>query len=89
MENIIEKYRPVDCGFYDHLEHFATLREKIDVVYKENDRIKTIKEAIISDLSGGRNGEFVHLNRDEHIIRADFLISVGGINLDDFNHCFV
>lgn len=79
-------YIPVNCAFHDHLEHFATLRKEVAVEYLENDQVLK-STGVIIDLTGGRQGEYIHLKTSEEVkqIRMDYLRSVGGIVQDDFD----
>lgn len=83
----MKKYQPVNCAFHDYLEHFATLKQGITIVYKQGDELMTLSNKIITNLSGGRNGEYLHFFEAgvEQKIRLDDLISVGGIQLSDFS----
>ncbi|MFK8038763.1 MAG: hypothetical protein AB8B74_10770 [Crocinitomicaceae bacterium] len=89
MTTVIKPYTPINCAFHDYLEHFATLGKLVAIVYTDHrtSEIETIEKAIITDLTGGRNGEYSHIEFDnqEVIIRNDFLISVGGIKVADFD----
>ena len=88
MSAIIKPYSPINCAFHDYLEHFATLRKQVVIVYKDEitSKVETISDAVIVDLSGGRDGEFSHIKfpAGEIIIRNDYLISVGDIKMSDF-----
>lgn len=87
------KYIPINCAFHDYLEHFATLRQPVNIVYNDEVSLRTeiIQEAVIFDLTGGRDGEFTHVRylEGEKKIRNDYLISVDGIKLAslDENSC--
>ncbi|MFK8046779.1 MAG: hypothetical protein AB8B72_14870 [Crocinitomicaceae bacterium] len=84
-----EPYIPINCEFHDYLEHFATLKQAITIVYKDEitSKKEIIENAFIVDLTGGRNGEFSHIRYQagEKIIRNDYLISVGDVKMSDFN----
>lgn len=77
---------PVNCSFYDYLEHFCIRKEKVTLIYRELDEIKPLENQVIFDLSGGSKGEYIHIkpNGIEQLIRMDQLISVGDIRLSDF-----
>ena len=84
-------YQPIDCSFYDYLEHYTTLRARIKVVYHSvENKIIQIENARIVNLTGGRNGEYVHLETPETpkniVIRMDYLISVGEAKAASFNN---
>ena len=86
----MKKYQPIKCGFHDYLEHFATLREPVSVVYQDMGRVIELQDVVIHDLSGGRDGEFIHIMKDtkEKLIRMDYLISISGINSNHFTENF-
>ncbi len=69
------------------MEHFCIRKEKVPLIYRELDEIKTLENQVIFDLSGGSKGEYIHLkpNGIEELIRMDQLISVGDIQLSDFD----
>ena len=82
-------YIPINCAFHDYLEHFATLRQLVTIVYIDEKSLKkvVINQAMIVDLTGGRNGEFSHVKfpGGNKIIRNDYLISVGDVKASDFD----
>ena len=84
-----KKYKPISCAFHDYLEHYATLRQPVKIVYKNrlNHNVETVNEAVIYDLTGGREGEFTHFRsaNGEVIVRNDDLISVGDHRLSDYD----
>lgn len=88
MKTVNKPYRPINCAFHDYLEHFATLRQPITIVYSDENtaEIITLTEAVIANLSGGREGEFSHITypEGEIIIRNDYLVAVGNIKMSDF-----
>ncbi len=89
MTSLKTKYIPINCAFHDYLEHFASLRKLVTVVYKDEvtESLVRIDNAIIFDLTGGRDGEYTHLkhNGQEEIVRNDYLVSVDDIRLSDFD----
>ena len=89
MHSTNKPYTPINCAFHDYLEHFATLRQSVVIVYKDEitSKVETILDGVIFDLTGGRNGEFSHIKfpGGEIILRNDYLISVGNIKMSDFD----
>lgn len=69
------------------MEHFCIRKEKVTLIYRELDEIKTLENQVIFDLSGGSKGEYIHIkpNGIEQPIRMDHLISVGDIRRSDFD----
>ncbi len=88
----MKDYIPVNCAFHDYLEHFATIRETVSVKYFQENKEQRA-EGVIIDLSGGRNGEFIHLSAVggvEKIIRMDYILSINDITQTDFGtDCFI
>lgn len=78
-------YKPVNCGFYDFFEHFATLREKVTITYVLGEEIKK-RQGIITDLTGGRAGEYLHLktSTEEIKLRMDYIIAINDIKAADY-----
>lgn len=83
----METYTPVNCTFYDYMEHFCIRKAVIPIVYKEGHEQKTLENQSIVDLSGGSKGEYIHVMVEGEMrkIRMDQLISVGEIYLKDFD----
>lgn len=88
MRAIKKAYVPINCELHDYLEHFATLGQSIDIVYSDEftRSCEMIKDAVIFDLTGGRNGEFTHIRfpGGERKIRNDYLISINEVKCVDF-----
>lgn len=73
------KYQPIDCSFYDRLEHYAVLGRQVNIVYRDPDGVTIEKLATIKDLRNSKDEEFLYT--DDLItdpIRLDNLISVDG-----------
>ena len=72
----IPKYLPIDCNYYDRLEHWATLKE---VVLIESRSLGNCSGVII-DLYTTNGMEFLRL--DNNIgMRLDDIIAVNGIEM--------
>ncbi len=92
MNDTLNTYTPINCGFHDYLEHFATLRSKVTLIYKDGDKTITLKNAVLFDLSGGRNGEYAHVRTSEREfrLRMDYIISIDEIkatSIKTHNYC--
>lgn len=75
-------YHPIDCSFYDRLEHYAVLRKKICIRFTDTDGQLLEKIAVIADLKSMPDGEYFFMDlKDTQPIRLDRLISVDGHNL--------
>ena len=88
----MEKYLPIDCNFYDLIEHFATLKQVVQIEYlDENDKLQSIK-TIIVDTQTTKDGEYMLLKpymEQVTKIRMDAIISIEDKRLADFNSCQV
>lgn len=73
----METYKPINCGYHDYLEHFATLKSYIRIQYFDDIHAVRTTDAIITDLQLKNGEEFAILSSGEEI-RLDQLISVGG-----------
>ena len=72
-----ENYTPIDCNFYDRLEAWSTLREKVTIrVHEEEVFTGVIKNLFIKDKI-----EFLLLDSGIEI-RLDLIVSVNEIPLD-------
>lgn len=87
METKNANYQPIDCGYFDYMEHYATLKKPITIRYFENEDIVELKHQVIINISGGRNGEYIHvrINGTEQKIRMDKIISVDGVEAANFS----
>ncbi|AFM03073.1 hypothetical protein Fleli_0609 [Bernardetia litoralis DSM 6794] len=88
MQN--QKYIPVDCGFYDNLEAFATTQKIIEINYLDTDYDKIINQTIkVKDLETKNGEEFMifeetknsESNSEKIKIRLDRLINIDGIEV--------
>ena len=80
-------YKPISCTFHDHLEHYATNRDQVTIVFEDNGESRTLEGVRIMDIIGGREGEFIQFinGGSEMLVRLDSLISVNDKILADFN----
>lgn len=84
MQN--QKYIPVDCGFYDNLEAFATTQKIIEINYLDSDYEAIINQKIkVKDLETKNGEEFmifeVESTKQKIKIRLDRLINIDGIEV--------
>ncbi len=75
-------YQPISCDFHSELELFALRHRPVEIIYRQDDAVSTIYEAI-QDLFT-RNGEEFLLLPNGNEIRLDQLISVGGKELANY-----
>lgn len=72
-----EKYKPIDCNYYDLLLDRATRKVGVELVYfSEGERI--LKSCTFKDVYTKKGEEFLLLGTGE-LIRLDQIISVDGI----------
>lgn len=84
MQN--RNYIPVDCGFYDNLEAFATTQQLVEINYLDSTYNIVIHQKIkIKDLETKNGEEFmifeVESNKEKIKIRLDRLIDIDGIEV--------
>ena len=72
-------YVPIDCGFYDRLEAWATLRENVRI--KQLDQ-EALIEGVIKDLYIREKVEYLQLDTGKEV-RLDTIESVNDIILTD------
>ncbi|WNZ23790.1 hypothetical protein HJG54_13620 [Leptolyngbya sp. NK1-12] len=70
-------YIPVSCDFHDWLEALATLRQKCQIVYRNQANAITEVEDWIVDVYAANQADFLKL-KDGTEIRLDQIISVNG-----------
>ena len=80
-------YQAVICNFYDYLEHFATLREQIEIRFLTSDGKTHSVSTKILDIQQSTEGEFIVIQVTPERIRLDHLLSVGGIEAGKFPAC--
>lgn len=88
MQN--QKYIPIDCGFYDNLEAFATTQKSVEINYLDIDYDKIINQKIkVKDFETKNGEEFmifetvgdVKVDKEKIKIRLDRLITIDGIEV--------
>jgi Rho-binding antiterminator len=82
----MEKYIPISCNYYDHLEALATLGKKVQIQFLDNLEKETTIEDKIVDFQIIQKVEYLIL-AEGTAIRLDRLISVDQILLSDFKSC--
>ena len=85
-----QKYIPIDCGFYDNLEAFATTQKTIEINYLDSEYENKIYQHIkIKDLETKNGEEFMTFevvestarNKEKIKIRLDRLLDIDGIEV--------
>ena len=68
-------YTPIDCGFHDQLEAFATLRVECVIRIREDDgKVRDVTSRIV-DVYARKGEEFAELESGE-TVRLDRLVTV-------------
>jgi Rho-binding antiterminator len=75
--NLMAKYQPIDCNFYDILESLATRQRYARIQYFTELHEFQTKDAVIKDFFIKEEFEFMSL-ADGSEIRLDRLVSVDG-----------
>ena len=74
-----QDYTPIACGFHDRLEDWAVRRETVEILWRSPEAEHST-ETTIDDLFAKDGADWVRLGTGE-TVRADALISVGGVAL--------
>lgn len=83
------KYKPIDCGFHDHLEAAATLRRYVKLQYFTEIHEFITVMAVVKDIYTKDKMEFLVLHTGEEIrldriVRIDDVPSPAYGDIDDF-----
>ncbi|MCB0687094.1 MAG: hypothetical protein KDC53_11230 [Saprospiraceae bacterium] len=79
-------YIPISCSFYDHLEAWATLKEEVNITFKnELDEYRGIS-GIIMDFTIMNQAEYLILQSGLQI-RLDRIIEINNLKIQDFKKC--
>jgi Rho-binding antiterminator len=74
-------YLPIDCSFYDRLEHYATLKSYIQIRFNDTqNQIIETRDRIV-DLVQKDKVEYLILESYDKPIRLDELMEVDGYKL--------
>ena len=75
----MKPYKPIDCNFYDYIEHFATTGQQIEFIYldKQFEEV-TIQTRIMDTENRGQLGEFILVEAVPDPIRMDRIIAIDG-----------
>ena len=74
-------YKPVNCDYYDHLEEWATKKEKISINYHLGADSHT-DEGVIKDLYVREHEEYLKLDSGKEI-KLDTIKSINGRSVKD------
>lgn len=70
-------YTPINCGFHDYLEHYASKKQYVRIQYFDDVHAVRTVDAIVKDLITQKGEEFMLLNTGEQF-RLDQLIVIDG-----------
>lgn len=68
------EYTPIDCGFYDRLEHWAVRGEECDILLDSGASLR----GRFVDFENAPDGEYAHLASGERV-RLDRIVQVNGV----------
>lgn len=82
-------YKPIDCGFYDHLEAAATIKKYVKLQYFTEIREFITVMAVVKNLYTKDGEEFLVLStgdeiRLDRIVRIDEVTSPTYAHIDDY-----
>ena len=77
MENTVEKYKPINCDYYDVLTEKATMKSYCKIQYFSELHEFITTNAVIKDIFTKNGEEFILLATGE-LIRLDRLVSING-----------
>jgi Rho-binding antiterminator len=76
----MKPYTPISCSFYSRLEQLAISKMPVPLVYRDDEELRSLSQAIIEDVFMREKEEYLRLSSGTEI-RLDSLISVNGIPL--------
>jgi Rho-binding antiterminator len=80
----MQDYQPISCSFYNRLEQLAISKMPVPLVYRDDEELCSLPQAIIEDVFMREKVEYLRLSNGTEI-RLDRLFSVNGIPLR--RHC--
>lgn len=86
MKKGVLKYRPISCSFYDLLLSKATLKEEVEIVFKNKDLVKEIYKGIVKTIETKNKAEYLILETG-NTIRLDYIVSLNNVELSLDDNC--
>jgi Rho-binding antiterminator len=80
----MKPYQSISCSFYNRLESLAFRQVPVPLVYRDEEELRSLPQAIIEDVFMREKVEYLRLSNGTEI-RLDRLLSVNGIPLR--RHC--
>lgn len=72
-----DTYTPIDCNFYDRIEHFAVLRHPVEMVFRDATGKEHTLLGRILDTLVEQGEEFMIVEAWDHPIRMDRIVRLG------------
>ncbi|MGK0388608.1 MAG: Rho-binding antiterminator [Maribacter sp.] len=83
----MKEYKAISCTYYDYIEHYATLRQMVNIQYKdEANQLQSIQSIILDTKNNGK-AEYIIVKDMEQPIRLDNLVSIEDKKLADYWEC--
>lgn len=79
-------YKPISCDYVDYIEHLATLKEKVTVVYRDGKNGIVLEEEQLITWKNEGNGEYLYTTTAK--IRLDKLVTINDKSPNDQNCLF-
>jgi Rho-binding antiterminator len=70
-------YQPIDCGLYDYLEKWATLRTQVEIIYIDENKVPKQITTLIADLKTISSVEYLILP-NKTTLRLDDILTING-----------
>ncbi len=75
-------YTPISCGYYDHLEAFATMKKTVELAFlAPNESTPSVLQGQIVDLFSREQAEYLVFSAEDtrHEVRLDRVQQIDGI----------
>jgi Rho-binding antiterminator len=83
----MKEYKAISCTYYDYIEHYATLKQMVNIQYKdEANQLQSIQSIILDTKNNGK-AEYIIVKDMEQPIRLDNLVSIEDKKLADYWEC--
>jgi len=80
----MDVYTPISCTFHDHIEHFITLKNPVDISFIESDVEVIHKTSILETYTSHTKEEFMKLKDYPNEIRLDQIIAINDLHLCEY-----
>lgn len=79
-------YQSIDCSYYDVLLANASLKNNVEIRYRDENEVEHTVTDRIEDVYTASKSEYMRL-ASGLIIRLDHILEVGGEKPEDYNFC--